>query len=203
MTKFKLTYFDFDGGRGEPIRLAFHIGGIEFEDVRLKGADFGKVRESFRFRALPALEIDGQQITQSNSIARYVGKLADLYPADDLQALFCDETMDACEDLDHAVGASFGLKGDEMKRAREALLQGAIPKFIKGLDGLLARGGGLYFADGRLTVPDLKVFVLTRALAKGTLDHIPTDVVEGLAPALAEHRDRIADDPRVVAYYAR
>jgi glutathione S-transferase len=203
MARFKLTYFDFDGGRGEPIRLAFHIGGIGFEDVRLKGADFGKARESFRFRALPVLEIDGQQVSQSNSILRYVGKAAGLYPADDLQALYCDEAMDACEDLDHAIGATFGLKGDEMKQAREALLEGAIPKFIAGLDGLLARGGGQYFADGRLTVADLKVFVGTRALGKGVLDHIPTDVVEQLAPDLAAHRDRIANDPRVSAYYLR
>ena len=203
MTRFKLTYFDFDGGRGEPIRLAFHIGGIEFEDARLKSADFREARETFRFLALPVLEIDGQQVSQSNSILRYVGKAAGLYPTDDLQALFCDEAMDASEDLDHAVGTTFGLKGDEMKRAREALLEGPIPKFLKGFDGLLARGGGQYFADGRLTVADLKVFVQMRALGKGVLDHVPTDVVENLAPSLAEHRDRIADDPGVVAYYAR
>ena len=40
-------------------------------------------------------------------------------------------------------------------------------------------------------------------LAKGTLDHVPTDIVETLAPALAEHRDRIANDPRIVAYTTR
>jgi hypothetical protein len=54
-----------------------------------------------------------------------------------------------------------------------------------------------------MTVADLKVFVETRSLAKGVLDHVPTDLVEGLAPALAEHRERIANDPRVVAYYTR
>jgi glutathione S-transferase len=203
MTRFKLTYFDFDGGRGEPIRLAFHIGGIEFEDIRLTSPEFREARQTFRFHALPVLEIDGQPVTQSISLARYVGKLAGLYPVDDLQALYCDEAMDACEDLDHAISKSFGLKGDEMKQARAALLQDPLPTFIKGLDGLLARGGGQFFADGRLTVADLKVFVQIRALAKGTLDHVPTDVVEGLAPTLAAHRDRIAKDPRVTAYYAR
>ena len=203
MTRFKLTYFDIAGGRGEPIRLALHIGGLEFEDVRLKGPEFGEARESYRFHALPVLEIDGEQITQSNALSRYVGKLAGLYPADDLQALYCDETMDAVEDLGHAVGKTYGLKGEALKQAREELVQGRLATYLKGLDGLLARGGGRYFADGRLTVADLKVFVQTRALAKGVLDHVPTDLVEGLAPALAEHRERIANDPRVVAYYAR
>ncbi len=203
MTRFKLTYFDIDGGRGEPIRLAFRLGGIEFEDVRLKGPEFREARESFRFHALPVLEIDGQQVTQSNSMLRYVGKLADLYPTDDLQALYCDEAMGAVEDLNHAVGRTFGLKGEAMKQAREELVRGRLATYLKGLDALLARGGGEYFADARLTVADLKVFVETRTLARGVLDHVPTDLVERLAPALAEHRERIATDPRVVACSAR
>jgi len=203
MTQFKLTYFDIDGGRGEPIRLALHIGGIEFEDLRLTFSEFGEARQSFRFRALPVLEIDGQPVTQSTSLARFVGKKVGLYPTDDLQALYCDEAMDACEDLSHAIGNTFGLKDDELKQAREKFVKGPLATCIKGLDGLLARGGGQFFADGCMTVADLKVFVQTRALAKGVLDHVPTDIVEGLAPSLAAHRDRIANDPRITAYYTR
>jgi glutathione S-transferase len=203
MTRFKLTYFDIDGGRGESIRLALHIGGIDFEDVRLTFPEFQQAQQSFRFHALPVLEIDRQPITQSTAILRYVGKLVGLYPADDLQALNCDEAMDAVEDLSHAIGRTYGLQGDALKQAREELVKGRLATYINGLDGLLARGGGHFFADGRMTVADLKVFVQTRSLAKGVLDHVPTDVVEGLAPALAEHRERIANDPRVVAYYAR
>jgi len=203
MTRFKLTYFDIDGGRGESIRLALFIGGLEFEDIRLTGPEFREAKQSFRFQALPVLEIDGQPITQSTALVRYVGKLVGLYPADDLQALYCDEAMDAVEDLSHAIGRTYGLKGDALKEARLELVDGRLTTFIKGLDGLLARGGGKFFAEGRMTVADLKVLVATRSLAKGVLDHVPTDIVEGLAPALAEHRDRIATDPRVLAYYAR
>ena len=32
--KYKLTYFDIDGGRGEVLRIAFHAAKIEFEDHR-------------------------------------------------------------------------------------------------------------------------------------------------------------------------
>ncbi len=203
MNRFKLTYFDIDGGRGESIRLALFIGGLEFEDARLTGPEFREARQSFRFHALPVLEIDGQPITQSTALVRYVGKLVGLYPADDMQALYCDEAMDAVEDLSHAIGRTYGLQGDALKQARTELVEGRLTTYIKGLDGLLARGGGRFFAEGRMTVADLKVFVATRSLAKGVLDHVPTDIVEELAPALAEHRDRITNDPRILAYYAR
>jgi len=203
MTRFKLSYFDFDGGRGQAIRFAFHIGGVDFDDVRLTGAQFKELRQSFRFHALPVLEIDGRQITQSNAILRYVGKLVGLYPSDELQALYCDEALDALEDLSHAIGTTFGLQGDAMKQARTELVEGRLATFIKGLDGMLTRGGGEFIADGRMTVADLKLFVETRYLSRGVLDHVPTDIVETLAPALAAHRERIANDPRVVGYYAR
>ncbi|MCB9656614.1 MAG: glutathione S-transferase family protein [Polyangiales bacterium] len=202
MTHYKLTYFDVHGGRAESIRLAFCLGGIPFEDERWSFAEFGQKRASLRFNAVPVLTIDGAEVTQSNALNRYVGRLAGLYPEDLLQALYCDEVMDAVEDIANQVVRTFGLKGDALREAREALAKGPLTTLIKGLDVLLARGGGEYFADGRLTVADLKVFVQLRSLLKGTLDHIPASFVTELSPALTKHNERIASDPRVVAYYA-
>src|SRR6266513_1198809 len=76
MPKLKLTYFDFDGGRGEPARLALHIGGIAFEDHRISGKDWPGFRDMMPFLAMPTLEVDGRVVSQSNSINRYVGRLA-------------------------------------------------------------------------------------------------------------------------------
>lgn len=203
MPSYKLTYFDFDGGRAEPIRIAFHAAGIAFEDHRLSFPEFGEMRKSTRFNSVPVLEIDGAEVTQSNAISRYVGKKAGLYPADDLQALYCDEVLGALEDISHYIVQTFGLEGDELRLAREKLVDGWLTVFLRGLDELLARGGGEYFADNRLTVADLKTFVQTRSLLSGNLDHVPTDIVQRLAPGLVEHQQRIKADPRVVAYYAR
>ncbi len=202
MTTYKLTYFDFDGGRGEPIRIAFHAAGIEFEDHRLSFAEFGKARKNLRFGCVPVLEIDGAAVTQSNALSRYIGKTAGLYPEDDLQALYCDEVMGALEDLSHYIVQTFGLEGEALKKARQKLVDGRLTVFLRGLGELLERGGGEYFADSRMTVADLKAFVQTRALRSGNLDHVPTDLVQRLAPALVEHQARIEADPRVVAYYA-
>jgi len=201
MSNYKLTYFDFNGGRGEPVRIAFHAAGVAFKDERISFDEFMKTRDTMRFRCAPVLQIDGIEVTQSNSMLRYVGKMAGLYPSDDLQALYCDEAMGAVEDLLHQVVHSFGLEGEELKAAREQLVDGWITTFVKGLDELLARGGGDYFADGRLTVADLKVYVQVRSLRSGTLDHVPVDLVDKLAPALVTHEERIANDPVVVAYY--
>ena len=95
MAKYKLTYFDIDGGRAEPIRIAFHAAGIEFEDHRISFDEFSEMRSGARFTCVPVLENDGDQITQSNAISRYVGKMAGLYPADDLQALVFEPTDDS------------------------------------------------------------------------------------------------------------
>ena len=202
MAKYKLTYFDFDGGRGEPIRIALHAAGIAFEDNRLTFAQFSEMRHGTPFNSLPVLEIDGAAVTQSNAICRYVGKLAGLYPADDLQALYCDEVLDAQEDLSQRIGPTFGLKGEELRQAREKLVQGWMSIYLRGLEQLLVRGGGKYFANDGLTVADLKTFVQTRWLRSGSLDHVPADLVQNLAPGLAEHQERVAKDPRVLAYYA-
>ena len=201
MTDYRLTYFDIDGGRGEPVRIAFHAAGVEFEDERISFQDFMETRKGMRFTCAPVLYVDGVAVTQSNSMCRFVGKMASLYPEDPLQALYCDEAMDAVEDLLHQIVPTFGLEGDALKDAREKLAEGWMTTFLIGLGELLERGGGEYFADNRLTVADLKVFVQVRSLLSGNLDHIPGDLVQRVAPGLVEHEQRIGADPVVTAYY--
>ena len=109
MADYRLTYFDIDGGRGEPVRIAFHAAGVDFEDDRISFPEFMERRKDMRFTCAPVLYIDGVAVTQSNSMCRYVGKLAGLYPEDALQALYCDEAMGAVEDLLHQIVPTFGL----------------------------------------------------------------------------------------------
>jgi glutathione S-transferase len=202
MSKLKLTYFDFAGGRGEPARLALHIAGIPFEDRRIGFKEWGSLRDQFPLRALPVLEVDGKVVTQSNSINRYVGKLAGLYPQDDWQALLCDEAMDAVEDMDNLLGNTIDLADDAKRKAREELAAGPIPRYLEQLQARLKAAGGEYFADGRLTVGDLKVWMVVRWLRSGILDHMPKDLVDRVAPLLAKHAERLAAQPRIAAYYA-
>jgi len=201
MSQLKLTYFDFHGGRGEPIRLALAIGGVAFEDHRFSFAEFPEIRKTAPFGQVPTLEVDGLIVTQCDAILRYAGKLAGLYPNDALQALLCDEVMYVVEESTVRLGPSFRMSGEEQKAARLALVNGSMPVYLQWLEKQLLAHGGDYFADNRLTVADLKVFVDVRGLNSGRLDHVPTDLVEKVAPALNTHMKRIASLPAVQAYY--
>ncbi|WPC66056.1 glutathione S-transferase family protein [Rhodoferax ferrireducens] len=203
MPKLKLTYFDFHGGRAEPVRLALHIGGVAFEDHRFTSAEFAEVRKSTPFGQVPILTVDGVQVTQSDSILRYAGKLAGLYPTDAFQALLCDEVMYVVEEASVKLGPSFRMTGDAQREARAALVNGSMPVYLGWLQSQLQAHGGEYFADNRLTVADLKVFVDVRTLNSGRLDHVPADLVEKVAPALNAHMQRIARTPAVAQYYAK
>jgi len=203
MAKLKLTYFDFDGGRGEPARLALTIGGVAFEDHRIAGKDWPAFRDKTPFFAMPTLEVDGKVVSQSNSINRYVGKLTSLYPKDDWQALLCDEIMDAAEDIATRVAQTMDLPEDAKKKAREELVAGRITRYLEQFQERLAAAGGEYFADKRLTVADLKIFMWIRWLRSGVLDYIPKDLVDRVAPLLVQHFERVASHPRVAEYYKR
>jgi glutathione S-transferase len=203
MPQLKLSYFDMHGGRGEPARLALAIGGVAFEDHRFTFAEFADVRKATPFGQVPVLYVDGTLVTQSDAILRYAGKLAGLYPTDPLQALLCDEVAYVVEEANVKLGPTFRMTGEEQKAARLALVNGSMPVYLAWLQSKLVANGGEYFADKRLTVADLKVFVDVRGLNSGRLDHVPTDLVEKVAPLLNAHMQRVAATPAVAQYYAK
>jgi len=203
MDQLKLTYFDMDGGRAEPARLALRIGGIAFEDDRFAFAEFAEIRKATPLGQVPTLYVNGVQVSQSSAITRYVGRLTGLYPEDAFQALLCDEIIDGVEDTSIKLGTTFGLTGDDLKTARTELVNGVLTKYLCWLQKQLEEHGGEYFAANRLTVADLKVFVFVRGLNSGRLDHIPTSLVETVAPKLNAHMQRIASVPAIAQYYSR
>ena len=203
MAKLKLTYFDFHGGRGEPARIALSIGGIPFEDERVKGTDWERRKPGTPFGALPLLEKDGEILAQSNAINRYVGRLTNLYPSDPWQAAQCDEIMEAVEDIASKIAATMFLGDEQKKEQRKALVEGPLPFYLARLQQRLEAHGGRYFAGGKLSVADLKVFVLIRQLKSGVLDHVPADLPDRIAPKLVEHYERIKNEPGVKTYYVK
>jgi glutathione S-transferase len=95
----KLSYFPI-AGRGEPARLAFTLGNIPFDDIRIQGKDWAALKGSTPWGSLPFIELtDGTVLGQSRAVHRFAGRAAGLYPPDQVQAALVDACMDACDDL--------------------------------------------------------------------------------------------------------
>jgi len=203
MFQLALNYFDIDGGRAEPVRLALHIGGITFEDRRFAFSEFAEQRKTTPLNKVPTLFVNDEQITQCNAMLRFAGKLANLYPTEPLPALHCDEILDAVEDATHDIVSTFGLSDDALITARANLVSGSLTRYLTWAEARLTQHGGEFFADQRLTVADLKMAVLIKWLSSGKLEHVPADLVTNVAPKLQQQVERIYQLPKISSYYAQ
>uniref|UniRef100_A0AC35UF48 Glutathione transferase n=1 Tax=Rhabditophanes sp. KR3021 TaxID=114890 RepID=A0AC35UF48_9BILA len=84
MTNFKLTYFD-SMGRAEVIRAMFNYRDVAFEDERISHEDWLKIKETFAFKQLPMLTINGtDQLFESRAIELFIAKELGLMPTSNL-----------------------------------------------------------------------------------------------------------------------
>lgn len=208
MLDIKLSYLDFPEGRGgEAERLALHLGGVAFEDDRYRLDDVVSVvlrAQTMQVSVLQVGELQFRHRDAVTEIARFVGRVSQLYPHHDpLQALLCDVVLGRVEDTLARIGATCWPDEDARQTARHALVTHHLPAALEWLQERLEIGGGEYFANQSLTIADLKVFTLVRGLNSGRLQHIPTDLVLQHAPQLNQHMQRIGAIPAVMQYYAR
>ena len=89
-----ITFHYFHGrGIGEPIRLLFTVGEIAFTDRRYSVDEFANMaafKAQLPFGQMPALEVDGVFLGQTDSIARLAARLAGLYSSDPIEAARSD-----------------------------------------------------------------------------------------------------------------
>jgi prostaglandin-H2 D-isomerase / glutathione transferase len=201
----KLTYFGLPG-RGEASRLAFIVGGVDFEDERLGFPEWGGFKSSTPFGSLPILTLNtGDVITQQRSILRFIGKHVDLYPTDPLQAVRVDEVLDFCDDLAVKINnAGQGKDGDEKleARANECNADGTVGKYLQYIDNFISKYGGNsgYCVGTTLTIADLIVFSMTGFATSGFYDGIPKTVLEAY-PNIQAVRKTVSNHEAIKAYY--
>ena len=201
MTKLKLTYFDAPVSRGEECRLALHLAGVEFEDVRIKPADWPAVKPTTPFGVVPTLEVPGKGVlAESNAILVYIGRRWGLHPKDDFEAARHEMMMSHVEMLRGALGATLRMPDDEKRRTREQLVASYLPGWAAAAERQL--GDGPFFGGEALQVVDLKIWSIYKWLAGGHLDHVPATVFAD-QPRLARVHDAVRDHAGVRAWYAR
>lgn len=202
MNKPKLTYFDAPVSRGEECRLALHVAGVDFEDVRIPFAEWPALKPKTPFGSLPLLDLPGRPtLAQSNAILVYLGRSYGLHPTDDFEAARHEAILQHAEDLRIKIAATFPLPEDEKRKARTALVETMLPVWAASAEKQLSQDGP-FFAGSAIHVADIKLFVVTGWVRGGKLDHIPAGSFADY-PKLNRVHDAVRDDARVKAWYAK
>lgn len=202
MSRPRLLYFDFAGSRGEECRIALHLAGVDFDDVRVQGADWPAMKASTPFGAMPVLEIPGKPaLAHSNAILVYIGRQHGLHPADDFEAARHESLLCAAEELRHTIGPSLRITDPELKRqTREALAANELATWGSQVERQI--GDGPFVGGATLQVADIKLYMMVRWLTSGVVDHVPTTVFDHCPKLLRLHHAVGAHDG-VKAWLAR
>ncbi len=198
----KLTYFDAPVSRGEECRLALHIAGVEFEDVRIKGADWPALKPKTPFGSLPIFELPGHPVlAQSNAILVLIGRRYGLHPKDDFEAARHEAILEYVEELRANMTPTLRISDEvEKKKARDALVASYLPNWGANVEKQL--GDGPFFADAALHIADIKLHMAVRWFAGGKVDYIPATIFSSF-PKLIRLHDAVRDHERVKSWYAR
>jgi glutathione S-transferase len=202
MNKPRLIYFDAPVSRGEECRLALHIAGVDFEDVRIQRDAWPALKPTTPFGGVPVLEMPGHPpLAQSNAILTLVGRRYGLHPSDDFEAARHEAMMFHVEVLRTVLGATLRITDDaEKKKARETIAASFLPEWAEQTERQI--GDGPFFGGAKLHVVDLKLYMIVRWLSGGKVDHIPATIFSGFRKLTRVH-DAVRDDARVVGWYAK
>jgi glutathione S-transferase len=201
MNKPKLIYFDAPVSRGEECRLALHLAGVDFDDVRIKVADWPALKERMPYGALPVLELPGlPALAHSNAILVLIGRRHGLHPTDDVEAARHEGMMQHVEDLRAKVSPTLRMPEDQKKAVREGLVADYLPPWARAAERNIERGP--FFGGDRIHVVDLKIYMAVRWFNGGKVDHIPATIFASY-PKLTGVFNAVSDHPGVKGWHAK
>jgi glutathione S-transferase len=195
MSKPIVTYFDFPGSRGEEIRMALVLAGVEFKDNRINREAFMALKPSLPFGAVPTFEANGHVLSQTNAIMRLIGRKHGLYPADAFEAARVDALMDAAEDVRHRLTPSMRMAdGPEKSAARKQLAEDYLPQWGAFIEKQI--GEGPFVEGAKPSLADIKLYMINRWLSSKVLEHIPDTVFDG-CPKLKKLSEAFGEVPAI------
>ena len=162
------------------------INDIPFEDVRVSREEFiHLIKSGFLpngkrspFHQLPVIEVEDKIIGQTGAIARYCGKVSNLYSDDILKAAKIDQIIDAATDITNVVSPTIREKDQEKKMEdRKVLVNKLLPRWFKYLENLLSEDESTWFVE-KMTIADIAMWRLLGWLTSGIIDGIPISVVD-------------------------
>ncbi|EDV26141.1 Hematopoietic prostaglandin D synthase [Trichoplax sp. H2] len=199
MPNYKLIYFN-SRGRAEVTRYLFAAAGVEYEDVRVTGEEWAKIKADCKspFGQLPVLEVDGNTFYQSQAIAGYVARELGLHGKTNEEEYRIYVVQGAFTDLIQKLGSAEAEKDPEKKaEIQKDVFENYIPKWLSSMEEVFQQVNGDYFAGDRLTVGDFYFFhacEYLKGINQQALDKLPG--LNGLF-------DRIVEMPKIAAWRSK
>ena len=200
----KIYYSHTPFWRAEVLRVSLHISNIPFEDIRITRDEFiamiktGLLPNGKRapFHQLPVIEVGDKIIGQTGAIARYCGKISNLYSNDNINAAKIDQIIDAATDITNIVSPTIREK-DEIKKIedRKVLVNKLLPRWFRYLENLLSEDDSSWFVE-KMSIADIAIWRLLGWLTSGIIDGIPTSVVDDF-PKLKNIHHQVHNHPKV------
>jgi glutathione S-transferase len=200
----KIYYSHTPFWRAEVLRVSLFIKDIPFEDTRVSREEFvhliktGFLPNGKRapFHQLPVIEVDGKIIGQTGAIARYCGKVSNLYSDDIFLAAKIDQIIDAATDITNLVSPTIREK-DQIKKMedRKVLVSKLLPRWFRYLENLLSEDNSTWFVE-KMTIADIAIWRLLGWLTSGIIDGIPTSIVDDF-PKLKNIHHQVHTHPKV------
>merc|ERR1712130_643576 len=183
-----ITYFPIRG-RVDPSRLALEYAGIPYEMDIVAFDEMSDRKPSLPFGQVPVYSDNQVRLAQSNTILRYIGRVANLYSDDVVEQGKIDELIDAAEDALMCF-VRVQLLDAEVKAGDLTKLKAEIKRWCTILESFLEDD---YYVGNRLAIADLPIFCYLDNLARPIL---------GLDdfPALESFRQRVADQKGIKDY---
>ena len=201
----KIYYSHTPFWRAEVLRVSLFISNIPFEDVRISREEFiNMIKTGYLpngkkvpFHQLPVIEVDGEIIGQTGAIARYCGKITNLYSNDNINAAKIDQIIDAATDITNLVSPTIREK-DEQKKVEDRLLlkNKLLPRWFRYLENILSESTSDWFVENKMTIADIAMWRLLGWLISGIIDGIPTTIVDSY-PKLKNIHTNVHHHPKV------
>ena len=201
----KIYYSHTPFWRAEVLRVSLFISNIPFEDVRISREEFiNMIKTGYLpngkkvpFHQLPVIEVDGEIIGQTGAIARYCGKISNLYSKDNINAAKIDQIIDAATDITNLVSPTIREK-DEQKKVEDRLIlkNKLLPRWFRYLENILSESASDWFVENKMTIADIAMWRLLGWLISGIIDGIPTTIVDSY-PKLKNIHTNVHHHPKV------
>ena len=201
----KIYYSHTPFWRAEVLRVSLFISNIPFEDVRISREEFiNMIKTGYLpngkkvpFHQLPVIEVDGEIIGQTGAIARYCGKISNLYSKDNINAAKIDQIIDSATDITNLVSPTIREK-DEQKKIEDRLLlkNKLLPRWFTYLENILSESTSDWFVENKMTIADIAMWRLLGWLISGIIDGIPTTIVDSY-PKLKNIHTNVHHHPKV------